>query len=171
MNVVHKFEIVVSWKCLQQFCYLSEYILCKNLTIFLMCLNFVRNFNSFSDVRYYSWIFIPISERIIKQSFEPMALIWPHYNISKWVSNTTFAREPVCSPMFWWEPRLIVGAQLERVSWAARCICCDLHSWMWWHHKAWCQWMERKYRGRHSKKMMLESLPESRKSGNGRKIT
>ena len=54
--------------------------------------------------------------------------------------------------MFWWEPRLIVGAQLERVSWAARCICCDLHSGMWWHHKAWCQWMERKYRGRHSKK-------------------
>ena len=23
---------------------------------------------------------------------------------------------------------------------------------MWWHPKAWCQWMERKYRGRHSKK-------------------
>ena len=27
------------------------------------------------------------------------------------VSNTTFARAPVCSPMFWWEPRLIVGAR------------------------------------------------------------
>ena len=54
--------------------------------------------------------------------------------------------------MFWWKPRLIVGAQLERVSWAAKCIGCDLHSWMWWHYKAWCQWMERKYRGRHSKK-------------------
>ena len=25
------------------------------------------------------------------------------------VSNTTFALAPVCSPMFWWEPRLIVG--------------------------------------------------------------
>ena len=47
--------------------------------------------------------------------------------VSKYVSNTTFARAPVCSPMFWWELRLIVGAQLERVSWAARCICCDLH--------------------------------------------
>ena len=23
---------------------------------------------------------------------------------------------------------------------------------MWWHHKAWCQWMERKYRGKHLKK-------------------
>ena len=53
---------------------------------------------------------------------------------------------------FWWEPRLIVGAQLKRVSWAARCIWWDLHSWMWWHHKAWCQWMERKYRGRRLKK-------------------
>ena len=25
------------------------------------------------------------------------------------VSNKTFARAPVCSPMFWWEPRLIIG--------------------------------------------------------------
>ena len=31
-------------------------------------------------------------------------------------------RAPVCSLMFWWESRIIVGAQLERVSWAARCI-------------------------------------------------
>ena len=23
---------------------------------------------------------------------------------------------PLCSPMFWWEPKLIVGAPLERVS-------------------------------------------------------
>ena len=54
--------------------------------------------------------------------------------------------------MFWWESRLIIGAQLECVSWAARCIWCDLHSWMWWHQKAWCQLMERKYWGRYSKK-------------------
>ena len=29
------------------------------------------------------------------------------------MSNTTFAHAPVCSPMFWWEPRLIVGVRLE----------------------------------------------------------
>ena len=37
--------------------------------------------------------------------------------------------------------------------------------WMGWHHIAWwwCQWMVRKYQGRHSKKVMTESLPESKK--------
>ena len=50
---------------------------------------------------------------------------------------------------FWGKYRLIVGAQLERVSQAVGCVWPELHLWMSWHHKAWCQWMVRDYRGRH----------------------
>ena len=43
--------------------------------------------------------------------------------------------------------------------------------WKVWHHKVWCHWMVRKYQGRHSKKVMFETLPESRRNGNGWKMT
>ena len=47
---------------------------------------------------------------------------------------------PVCSLMFWWESQLIVDAlQQERVSWAGRCIWCELHLWMGWYREMSCQ--------------------------------
>ena len=69
------------------------------------------------------------------------------------------------------EYQLIVGAQLERVSQAAvGCIWPELHLWMGWRHKTWCQWMVRDSEKGTRKKLVLEFLPGSRKSGNGWKM-
>ena len=68
--------------------------------------------------------------------------------------------------MLWCESILIVRAQLERVSWAAMCIWCDLLVAVTSQSLMTVDGEEIPAEGTREK-MMLESLPESRKSGNG----